>query len=279
MFDCRWLVFSLAVMLLGADSVLAQCKMDHLLKACSHLEQAGFPEMAAEIREISRQREWQETLGTVKQLQTLERLRANRARRIGLRLKVLEFSPKKLREMGFPLVSIQLLLDNDAPTSVVDETGSLGKFIEFLHEQKLMELICEPAMATIANSPVSVSLDSRDVGDRDESGVAHQGVSGACARGIRFDCLPRVAENGRLDLEIRSCQTDGASARPSDSEGSEGTGSDVLLEIETRVEMEFGQRVILCGRRCRDKQDEDIGVLVLLTAGLVGSPQVFAGAE
>jgi hypothetical protein len=178
--------------------------------------------------------------------------------------------------VGLPLVSIQQLLDNDAPVTLVDETGSLGKFIEFLHKQALMELVCEPALATVPGRTVSISLDGGDVCEPDELGVAHNKAPGSA---IRFDCTPQVAEGGRLDLQIRFRQTEGTSAGSCDSAGRDATGSGALLEIETRVEIEPGQRVILCGRRCREKLDEDIGVLVLLAAELAGSPHVATAAQ
>ncbi len=285
---CR-MVLSFVTVWCFVDAVLAQDKMDHLLKAAAHLEQAGFPEKAAEVRqiaakesEVDRQRLLQQKLDDLSQLQReIEQLRRtlDATPQIVLRLKVLEFSPGKLQKMGLPLVSIQQLLDNDTPTALVDETGSLGEFIEFLHKQGLMNVICEPTLATVADRPVSVSLGERIAGGSARTDAAKKESPGACEYGARLDCTPHIAKDGRLDLEIRLCQPGRALARSSDSERRVPTEGDTALEIDTRVGMESGQRVILCGRRCGGSPEEEIGVLVLLTAELVGAPQDSTGAE
>lgn len=277
-FGCCRPFLSPTVVLVIAGVGLASDRIDHLLKAAAHLEQAGYSDKAAEIREIAeresltdRQRLLQQKTEQIRQLQAeVEQLRLGieSSPRILLRLKVLSFSPLKLKNMGVPLVSIRNLLESDTSRCLVDETGSVVEFIDFLQEQGLITAVCEPAITTAAGRMASICI-----GQQCHSGQAECNVVGVKTLalgdcGIRFDCTANITEDGEFDLAIKLRQAEPTQADPGDGTDTNEAANAKSFDIEARARVESAQRVILCSRRHRDDPAKETVVLIVLSAEL-----------
>jgi len=275
---CCWVLPSAAVFV-AASVGLAEDKIDHLVKAATHLDKAGYSDKAAEIREIVKQEGLKDgqrllelKMTQLRQVQAeVEQLRLAIAAspRVILRLKVLEFSPEKLRNKGLPLVSLRHLLEKDSSSCLVDETGTLVDFLDFLSEQGLMKTICEPTMVTMAGRPASLSIGQQPPFGPSESGEATTKALALGESGLRFDCTVNIVAGKELDLQIRLIHVEPAWASPGEQEDLKGSTAAMSFHVDTRARMQSGKQLIVCGRGQKGKPAEETCVFIVLTAELV----------
>lgn len=274
---CCW-VLSFAAAFVAASVGLAEDRIDHLVKAAAHLDQAGYTNKAAEIREIAKQeglkdgqRLLEQKMAQLGQLQAeVEQLRLSIAAspQIVLRLKVLEFSPEKLKDKGFSLVSLRHLLESDSPSCLVDETGTLVEFLDFLSDQGLMKTVCEPTMMTMAGRPASLSLGRQPSFGLSESNGTSNRAPALVESGLRFDCTANIVAGRELELQIHFRQIEPPWANPGKEGDLQGPVNAKSLDTDTRARMQSGQRLILCRRRHKGTPSEEIGIFIVLTAEL-----------
>ena len=278
-FDCcyRWVLPSVAVFV-AASVGLADDKIDHLVKAAIHLDQAGYSDKAAEIREIvtqeglkDGQRMLELKMTQLWQVQAeVEQLRLAIAAspQVILRLKVLEFSLEKLQNKGLPLVSLRHLLEKDSPSCLVDETGTLVEFLDFLSEQGLMKTICEPTMVTMAGRPVSLSIGQQPPFGPSESDGATTKAPALGESGLRFDCVVNIVAGQELDLQIRLLHVEPTWASPGEKDDLNRSTTDRSFRVDTRARVQSGKQLIVCGRGQIGKPAEETGVVIVLSAEL-----------
>lgn len=263
----------------------AQERLDHLLKAAEHLEQAGLADKAAEIRTLAReeirthgQQLLQQRLAQLEALQ----IEINGLRQavilgpqIKLRLQVGEYQLNQLDESGLGLVSLRQLLTNATPTSFVDDSGKLTEFIQFLQKQGVVHTVTAPVLTTSEGSTASVFVGEQ-LARRNEVAAAdaHPVVVGKAAPGecgFRCECTPRILEGQQLRLAIRLQQTETQQAPPEGTQAGAGPEIGTSFQINTQVDMAAGQTLIIGGAAAHKPGTAATGVLVLLTAEIIPS--------
>jgi Flp pilus assembly secretin CpaC len=291
--------FVLAVVF-SASGHDAQRRIEHLSRAAAHLQQAGFADKAAEIRElIAAEAAGEVTALLTRKLDALAALQAeidqlraslgeagkdtDQATQIRIAVRLLSFQPDKLEDSGFPLVSLRQLLDQPEATPIIDESGKLSEFIDLLLEQKLVKCIAEPTLVTIPGQEASYF-----------SGRKLQGATPANEEtphleiGTRLRCLATV-ENSEiiLDLDFRdsklaAVEPVAAPAGAGDAAaegGGERTGDFAApmpletLALKTRIRLQSGQTAIVGGLRVKQQRAQepptDSVVIFVVTAEVV----------
>ncbi len=270
---CRLLVpaVSLAFWLalaVGSRGDDPQQRVEHLVTAAAHLQQAGCAEQAAQIRALisvedldvrlelldRKTQELTELQTEIDQLrQTLTTLP-----QVLIQARLLSFQPEKLENLGIPLVSLRQLLDQPAATPVVDETGNLGRFLDMLQQQGFLKRIAEPTVVTVAGREVSYFCG----GELPSARAAAPGTNAENESpefGTRLRCLPRLdGEKIRLDLNFHHaallpCQPDAKGAGESNSESAKERPTIppaiAVIDVKTTIELASGQTVILSGMK------------------------------
>ncbi len=249
-------------------------RLDHLLQAATHLEQAGRIELAAGVyaqieaaAAADRQRLIDARRARIRQLELeIARLQASPAAeppaaadRIDVELKLIEFSWAKLQQSGLSLVSLRNLLESNETPAILDEDGQISEFIELLCKDGLALVLSRPKLTTISGQPATVEI-----------GQDPATVSPGSRSRLRFECTPRLVDGGKLQLEIdlRVQVASGEKARPDDAG---------VLGLKTQVELRSGDTMILAGQTVAGQQQQAAAadaksVLVLLTAHSVGVP-------
>ncbi len=276
----------LAQAVIGAAIVAeagAQERLDHLLKAAEHLEQADLPDKAAEIRSLASQeirihgqQLLQQKLAQLGALQTeINELRQSvtQGPQIKLRLKVCEYQLSKLEETGLGLVSLRQLLTNATPTSFVDDSGKLTEFIQFLQKQGVVHMVTAPVLITTDGSAASVFVGEQlprhsDVATTDDTpATTGNRESGEC--GFRCECTPKILDGQQLRLAIRVQQTETKETHPERTDVGEIPGARRSFQINTQVGIAAGQTLIIGGAAANRPGTEATGVVVLLTAEII----------
>jgi hypothetical protein len=246
-------------------------RLDHLLQAATHLEQAGRTDLAAGVYAqieaetgANRQRLIDARRARIRRLELeIARLQASPAAerpavadQIVVELKLIEFSWAKLQQSGLSLVSLRNLLESNETPAILDEDGQISEFIELLCKDGLAQVLSRPKLTTISGQPATVEIG------QDSATVSPDSHSR-----LRFQCTPRVVDGGKLQLEIdlRVPVASGEKARQNDAG---------VLGLKTQVELRSGDTMILAGQTVSRQQPaaaaDAKSVLVLLTAHLRG---------
>jgi Flp pilus assembly secretin CpaC len=260
----------------GADTI---AKLDHLLQAAVHLENAGRTDLAAEIyaqlataAEADRQRLAEIKLAQIRQLELEVTRLATPSPCVGqvlIQLKVVELSLEKLAASGLSLVSIRSLLDSNAGSAVPDEGGQISQFLESLRREGLVQVVAEPKLVTVNGRPARLEVGSlAAAGPRAEQPPTDQSVR--TIAGLRFACTPKITAPGKLSLELNFRRQ--ASASPA-GQGDLLAGPQVAgtLEVSTVVELRSGEPLILAGPRQSGSAQGGNATLLLVTATIVGA--------
>jgi Flp pilus assembly secretin CpaC len=255
----------------------AQNRLDHLLQAAEHLERAGLAEKAAEIRQLAEDelRTHGPMLLQQKRVQ-LEALQQEIDRlqqavapvpQVKLALRICELQPAKLEASGLGLVSLRQLLSNPTPTSIVDDSGKLTEFIEFLQKQQLVATLSAPTLLTCDGRSATLEVGQRLSAAKDASqDKQDEAGSAPDVCGLRFQCLPTILDGGKLRLDLDLRQTERA-ADPGDQTAVPAVGAlRIRLQLKTRVELQSGQTLVIGGSQAVREPGADRGLLVLLTA-------------
>ena len=148
-------------------------RLDHLLQAASHLEQAGREDLAAGRLRSGGGRDRGEPAtsdeGRWEQIRRLEleiaRLQTSPAAeqpatadQIVVQLKLIEFSWAKLQQSGLSLVSLRNLFESSEAPAIVDQDGQISEFIELLCKDGLAQVLSRPKLTTISGQPSTVEI-------------------------------------------------------------------------------------------------------------------------
>jgi Flp pilus assembly secretin CpaC len=262
----------------------AQQRLEHLLLAAEHLEQAGLADRAAEIRTLANEemRAHGATLlqQRLRQLESLQkeidllRQAIATARYVKVRLQICELQTKKLEASGLGLVSLQQLLSNPTPTSLVDDNGKLTEFIELLQRQGIVSRLSAPTLMVADGQTATVSVGEQlaQAKNRPDSADPTDGVGG-----LRFDCRPEIRAGERLRLDVGLRKTSRSVADSTCASGGSGPDRGTCCELQTRLELQSGQTVLVGGSRTKSDGAES-GLLLLLTAEIVASGKEFLTA-
>lgn len=241
----------------------------HLLRAASHLERAGRQDLAAEIYAIvadeaqAKRRRLVDGGGVPIGQMRREAVRAQAhpaaEDQVFVEVKLVEFSWGKLSKSGMDLVSLRNLFESSGTPAIVDEDGRISDFIELLCKEGLAQVLSQPKLRTnsgqaaafeIAHDPATVSPDS------------------LCR--MRFDCTPRIIDQGTLSLDLDFRIQIAADELARKTAGGDASGDDRSLIVKTQVELQSGSTLILAGYLQAAQSDgisEAKSWLMLLTAG------------
>ena len=275
--------FVLAVVF-SASGQDAQRRIEHLIHAAAHLQQAGFADKAAEIRElIAAEEAGERTALLTRKLDALAALQAeidqlraslgeagkdtDQATQIRIAVRLLSFQPDKLENSGFPLVSLRQLLDQPEATPIVDESGRLCQFIDLLLEQKLVKCIAEPTLVTIPGHEASYFS-----GRKLQEATAANDETTSLDIGTRLRCLATV-ENDEiiLDLDFRDSKVASVEpvAAPAGAAKAVADGGRVrtgefaapallgIVAMKTRIRLQSGQTAIVGGLRAKQQNAQE----------------------
>jgi len=248
-------------------------RLDHLLQAAAHLEQAGRKDLAAGIyaqvgaeAEANRQGLIDARREQIRRLELeIARLQTSpvatdqpaAANQIVVQLKLIEISWAKLRQSGLGLVSLRNLFESNEAPAILDQDGQISEFIELLCKDGLAQVLSRPQLTTISGQPATVEI-----------GQDPAAVPPGSRCGMRFECTPRVIDGDRLrlDIDFRIQVAKDENARDKDA-----GAADRSLGLKTQVELRSGDTMILAGQRQEAASDAK-SVLVLLTARSGGTP-------
>ncbi len=277
-------------------------RIEHLLQAAVHLEQAELPEQAAEIRELLagqdqqlKRRLLEDKLARIEQLRVecaqLQQVldSPNDRTKVILRLKVLELSLDKLSQVGVNLVSIRQLLESESPTTLVDTGGAIIQFLEMLQAQGFAEVVAEPTLVTWDGRRAAIEIASAKQGSAAGQIVyADPAAARRASRGsLKFECTPAVGNMGLVQLDLLFRRSDD-SALVSTNDSDENSPSDRedlhasplrSADAWTRVEMVRGQTLILASRNSSKQANQSIATLLLLESETVAPPQEQGAAQ
>jgi Flp pilus assembly secretin CpaC len=284
-FSKLMVVGHLAMAILGVvivPQVRAQERLEHLLVAAEHLEKAGLPDQAAEIRTLADaelrahgpqllQQKLAQQEALQKEIDRLQQAIAP-APRIRLRLNVYEYRPSKLDESGLGLVSLRQLLSHSTPTSFVDESGKVSEFIEFLQKQGLVQARTTPVLVTRDGVPASVFMGEERTRDKEAGASSVATVSPESpAAGFRFDCTPQVRDGHNVRLAIRLRQSEPRDDNGDRTDASKTPDVSMSFQFNTQVDLVSGQTLIVGGMKSQAPGAEETGMLVLLGAEILDS--------
>ena len=214
----RWVLITLMASVLGtAAAQEPESQIEHLIKAATHLEQAGYGQMAADVRQLAesidpllKHRLLESKRAQIAALQAeLEQLQLalgpqDRGPKVVLRVKLLRLSMGKLRDFGLNLVSIRQLLDPDSPPSLLDDGGYILQFLKLLETQGFAEVVAEPTRVTTSGRPVYFRIGSSksanpaaEVADPEKNGTAIRVPDVK-----RLECTPTITPGGQVILGV-----------------------------------------------------------------------------
>jgi type II secretory pathway component GspD/PulD (secretin) len=268
----------------------AQERLDHLLQAAEHLERAGLAEKAAEIRQLAA--DDLRTHGAVllerkrAQLESLQReidrlqQAVSPVPQVKVALRICELQPAKLEASGLGLVSLRQLLSNPTPTSIVDDSGKLTEFIEFLQKQQIVATLSAPTLVTCDGRTATLEVGQRSAAAQQAAEDKPDGAGPApdfC--GLRFECRPMILDGGKLRLDLDLRHTERAAAVGDRAVGPPTDGLRTRLQLKTRVELQSGQTLVIGGSQAGREPGPDRGLLVLLKAETIAPGKEMPSAD
>ena len=284
-----------------ASAQRPEAEIEHLIKAATHLEQAGYDQMAADVRQLAaghdellKQRLLEAKRAQIAELQAeLEQLQLSlrppdAGPKVVLRLKVLQLSMGKLREFGLDLVSIRQLLNSESPSSLLDDRGDIVQFLQLLETQGFAEVVAKPTLVTTDGRPASFRIGDTKPADPDASLVGGDSNTALrrAAHGTRFECTPTVISGGKIRLKVvfgdttqrQLVDADSEDAGPEltqaesgqpDLSGNKGETSLQFDPAETLIDVAPGQTLILAGQVSVPVAGATQATLVLVQAEVV----------
>jgi hypothetical protein len=250
-------------------------RLEHLLQAAAHLEQAGLTDQAAGVRAVIQQQDvlarghlLQQKLRQLSQLQAevdqLQRAMPE-SPQVLVRLKLLRFQPGRLRQQGFDLASLRLLLDPECAAPVVDDDGRLVKFLQMLQKEGLLAVLSEPTLVTLDGRTASFFTGGQAAQPESAAGALRE-------FGTRLECTPKIGQDRQLSLSLwlrhTAAPEDAENAAAKEPQRPETRGS---FQVKTQVALQSGQTLVLGGMCQRDGQPDEQALLVLITAEILAS--------
>ena len=223
-------------------------RVTHLRRAARHLKAAGELELA---RRVSKEARPASKLERMRRLQAeVDKLRAKTKtdQTVTLQVKLMELQVAKIKKLGLDLHIAEGLGLKQINDGKLVELTELNRLIQPLRERGLVKVLAEPTIVTVSGRPatfqsggefpivVPQSLGSQSVEYRQF--------------GTRMDCMAEVLENGRIRLELRPTVSEIDTSRSIMIQQMSVPGLRTL-SVDTAVEMEAGQTLVLSGMRQR----------------------------
>jgi hypothetical protein len=252
------LVFSAVIASIGSE-LEDRHRVEHMVRAAVHLEEASLVDAAAEIRRQIQSQDMGVRLALLeKKLEELAVLQAEidelrgslgSVIRVRVQARLMTFQPDQLEDSGVPLVSLRHLLQQPEPTAIKDETGHLTEFVALLEQQRLLR--CAAELTVLAVPEREASCHSGGPSAKSEP-IFASGATGDGRPTSQMRCLATL-EGEQIVLDVNLTHAS--------------------LHLKTRVRLDPGQPVILGGFTQREDPGKSLGtgVLVILNADVVGS--------
>ena len=264
-----WLVSSM--ILCGQEPELAtEQRLEHLVRAAALLENAGFAEQAAEIRQLvsaedagARQVLLDRKLAALAQLEAdVAQLRqtVDEAPRVLVQLRLLKVHWSRLETMGLALAGIRHF---DAP--IPDDSGQLVAFLDALQKQGLIQTVAEPMLVATEGREAAFSSGAQ----QRRAGTA-EGAAAASETHVR--CRPeRIGDGLRLHLELRHwTMVSPPPVREDEERQSGGEVGRALMQMSTVVEIAPGQTMLVSGASQQGEPDQDTELILVVTTQKMG---------
>jgi pilus assembly protein CpaC len=198
-----------------------------------------------------------EIVSTIRQLaedyapKVVNNITVGGAQQIMLKVKVMEVSRTKARNLGFDFdLSTTGGFITSLPATIVDPTVRFGivngntqflGVLEALEENKLAKTLANPTLITVSGRPAAFNSGG-EIFFQINNGIAGSTVQSEDF-GTQLDFLPIVMGNGRIRLEVRP--------KISEIDNSAPLGNELfrtkLSYVDTGVEMQAGQTLALAG--------------------------------
>lgn len=260
-------------LLAPVSSGVGQERLDNLLKAAEYLDRAGLPEKAAEIRRLADEEarvQGPELLN--RKLAQLEQLRAEVARlqqfldhspQIKLSVKIYEFKRAELEQSGLALISLRQFLESPTAIALVDDSGKLSGFLEFLEKQGLLHTLGAQTLTARDGQAFPFSSSEPNAAGGEATGTAKRPQTAAAAAGnLRFEGTAKTLAGGKLRLAIQLQ----SSASAAETGPRAAPQSKPVASAGAQVEVQPGQTAIFGGLTQKPGDGKDRGLIILLTA-------------
>ena len=247
-------------------------RTEHLRLAVEHLAAAGKNELA---KQIASELLIETKLEQIRKLQAeVERLRGTPgAQQLMLHLKVIELQTTEMRKLGFDFQAVDGVPTDAAPSIALAKADAIDGLIEALRKDNLARVLAEPTLVTVSGRPASFQSGGEIPIIVPQSGG--NAVVEYRQTGTRVDCVGTVLKTGRIRLELTSSISE---VDPSRSIMLQEVSVPGLRtrRVDTAVEMDAGQTIVLCGmvQKCpAEESDSDANqektLLVAVTVHLV----------
>lgn len=251
-----------------SETSAGERRVQHLVRAAAHLEQAGMAELASEVRQQLQDECPAVRKRLLEQKQTeLEQLQAEMAQlhQAGgdshlwsVQVRLFQVDWQRVEAMGLILASLRCF-----DTPLPDETGQLVALLESLERQGLIRVLAEPVLQV---TPERTAKYDRGPHSSHGERLAPPSTSER-DWGTRILGHPRHAGDQRieLDLEIRHAGLVPGPATEA-AEGEPRRPEMLEWQMETRIELQCGQPVLLGGLQVQSKSDASWGLIAVLQA-------------
>jgi Flp pilus assembly secretin CpaC len=244
----------------------------HLRRAARHLKAAGELQLA---RRVTKEALLEAKLRRIRRLEAeVDELRAQTTtdQTVTLYVKVMELQVTKMRELGFDCQIAEGIGFEQINGDTQVELGKLDGLIQALREHGLVKVLAEPTLVTVSGRPATF----RSGGEFPI--VVPQSLGNQSVEyrpfGTRMDCVAEVLDSGRIRLDLRSTVSEIDTSRSVMIQQMSVPGLRTLC-VDTAVEMEAGQTLVLSGMRqtratgAGDSDGiEETALLVSVTANL-----------
>jgi Flp pilus assembly secretin CpaC len=177
---------------------------------------------------------------------------------IAISVQVFELSANRLKQRGSQLQEAQKQLDALLPEKTADgkatetfdiklrNTTDTAELFHRLHQDGVARLLAEPTVVTVAGQPASY-FSGGEVRAPGNPNDTNQKIK-VRRYGTELNYLPLLLDNGRLRLELRARVSQLDPSLDLVVRGDRFPGVRVV-EVDTGVEMEFGQTAVIGGLR------------------------------
>ena len=247
-------------------------KAEHLRLAAEHLAAAGKKELA---EQITNELLIETKLVQIRKLQAeVEQLRGTTGvQQLMLHLKVIELQTTEMRKLGFDFEAVDGVPTDAAPSIALAKADAIDGLIEALRKDNLAKVLAEPTLVTVSGRPASFQS-----GGEIPILVPQSGDNVAVEyrqTGTYVNCVGTVLKTGRIRLELTSTISEVDPSRSITLQEISVPGLRTR-KVDTAVEMDAGQTVVLCGmvQNCPNEEaDSDASqektLLVAVTVHLV----------
>ena len=189
---------------------------------------------------------------------------------------MIELSRSKLEKLGFEWSSLHGDKIVNGPKGkvipatfqVLDDDKGLLAMLEALRKDKLARFLAEPTLVGVSGRPMSFQSGG-EIPVTTGGGLGLSPDQRMLMIGTLVDLVPLVTQPDKIRLELRVTVTELAEANNTNVR-QHPLPKTKTLHVDTGVEMNSGQTVVMSGFCTRDKDhDETLETLVLITSEIV----------